>query len=440
MSRVRFDNGIIVTLNDDYTVHWGGTVVTEGKTILYAGDAAGAPEALAEEERIDASGCVVMPGLVDLHYHTAIGRGYGDWLPLWEFLDVAWYPFLENLTPETAYQAALATYAESIMAGVTTVNDMFREVPSLAKAAEKIGIRAVLSNDVMSDDVGQDTLETNLSSYQQVHGAGDGRIEVYVGFEWLPKGSKELMRETRELADELKTGIHIHLNESLSEVNDALERYGKRPTELAYETGILGPDCVAAHCVHLNDREIALMRDSGTSLSHNPVSNAKLGNGVARVPDWIREGINVGIGHDAAECNNSRNLWEVAKMASLIHRATRGDASLMPAKQILTMATVNGNRALHHNGGQLIASKLADLIVINTHTLSMSPLEWGNDEQLFSHLVYSNNGSSVRDVVIDGNIVMRDRVLTNVDESTVIDDANAAFSTVLRQVNGNAHA
>src|ERR1700727_805166 len=242
-------------------------------------------------------------------------------LPLLESLEEFWYPSIRALDPETAYWAALSSYLESIKCGVTTVNDMYRQLPDLGRAAHDIGIRAVLSNDVALPEHNLDTLADNKDSYDAVHGLGDGRIEAYVGIEWLPPASPELHREARAPAAELGAGIHVHLNESLGEVKNSKQRFGRRPTEVAYDSGLLGPDCVAAHCVWLTDHEIGLMRETGTSISHNPSSNAKLGNGVARVPEMLAAGLNVGLGHDAAECNNSLDMFEVMKFASLIHPA-----------------------------------------------------------------------------------------------------------------------
>ncbi len=129
--------------------------------------------------------------------------------------------------------------------------------------------------------------------------------------------------------------------------------FGRRPTEVAYDCGILGPDCIAAHCVWLSDVEIALMRETNTQISHNPSSNAKLGNGVARLPEMLAAGLNVGLGHDAAECNNSRDMFEVMKFASLMHRAVRVDASLGQAPDVVRMACKNGNQGLGIDAGEL---------------------------------------------------------------------------------------
>jgi 5-methylthioadenosine/S-adenosylhomocysteine deaminase len=427
--RLIIHNGIVLTLNNADDVLFGGTVVIDGDRITAV---AGPGESVDPDvgNEIDATGMVVMPGLIDLHYHTALGKGWSDHLPLWEYLQTCWYPMIRALDGESAYWAALASYAESIRCGVTTVNDMYRQIEALADAAEKIGIRAVLSNDVATDEHELDTLADNAAAFRARHGAANGRVQVRVGIEWLPLASEELLRDARALANELGTGIHIHLNESLSEVEISKKMFGRRPTEVAYDTGILGPDCIAAHCVWLSDTEIALMRETGTQISHNPSSNAKLGNGIARVPEMLAAGINVGLGHDAAECNNSRDMFEVMKFASLLHRAARVDAGLQQARDVVRMATRNGARALGHKTGQLTAGHKADVILIDTNSTMFTPLMPGSAEHVFSHLVFAANGSCVDTTIVDGQIVMRDRKILTVDEDEVIREANRAFREV----------
>jgi 5-methylthioadenosine/S-adenosylhomocysteine deaminase len=431
--RIIIKNGTVVTMNDPGDVLFDGAVVLEGDRVT---DVGATEDVLARHPRdgarvIDATGKAVLPGLIDLHYHTALGKGWSDYLPLWEYLETCWYPIIRALDHDAAYWAALASYSESIKCGVTTVNDMYRQLTALADAAEEIGIRAVLSNDVADAEHDLDTLDDNKEAFRAKHGAANGRIEVYVGIEWLPLASEELLRDARQLADELGTGIHIHLNESLTEVENSKQRFGRRPTEVAYDTGILGRNCIAAHCVWLSDTEIALMRETGTQISHNPTSNAKLGNGIARLPEMLRAGINVGIGHDAAECNNSRDLFEVMKFASLMHRASRVDASLQQAGDVLRMATRNGARALGHETGQLAPGRKADVILVDLRNQMFTPLMPGNAEHLFSHLVYAANGSCVDTTIIDGKIVMENRQLTTVDEQKVLREANEAFRRVL---------
>jgi 5-methylthioadenosine/S-adenosylhomocysteine deaminase len=431
--RIIIKDGCVVTMNDAGDVLFGGAVVLDGDRIADVGATA---DVLARHSAdgarvIDARGKAVLPGLIDLHYHTALGKGWSDHLPLWEYLETCWYPIIRALDPEAAYWAALASYSESIKCGVTTVNDMYRQLGALAEAAGEIGIRAVLSNDIADAEHRLDTLEDNKEAYQARHGAAGGRIEVYIGIEWLPLASEELLRDARLLADELGTGIHIHLNESLTEVENAKQRFGRRPAEVAYDAGILGRNCIAAHCVWLSDTEMALMRETGTQISHNPTSNAKLGNGIARLPEMLRAGINVGLGHDAAECNNSRDMFEVMKFASLMHRASRVDASLQQAPDVLKMATRNGADALGHQTGQLVSGRKADVILVDLNSQMFTPLMPDNPDHLFSHLVFAANGSCVDTTIIDGKIVMENRQLTTVDEQKVLREANEAFRRIL---------
>ncbi len=424
-------NGIVVTLNDADDVHFGGTVVIEDDRIAYVGP----DDVPADGARvIDATDRIVMPGLVDFHYHTALGKGWSDHLPLWEYLQTCWYPMIRALDEESAYWAALASYSESVKCGVTAVNDMYRQLGALADAAERIGIRAVLSNDVATDEHDLDTLADNERAFRERNGSADGRIKVLVGIEWLPLASIELLRDARALANELGTGIHIHLNESLSEVEISKEMFGRRPTEVAYDTGILGPDCIAAHCVWLSDAEIALMRETRTHISHNPSSNAKLGNGVARLPELLAAGLNVGLGHDAAECNNSRDMFEVMKFASLMHRATRVDASLGQAPDILRMACRNGNIGLGIDAGELAAGKKADMIVVDTRSQMFTPLMPESRDHVYSHLVFAANGSCVETTIVDGRVIYENREFATIDEGEVLREANRAFREVIARM------
>jgi 5-methylthioadenosine/S-adenosylhomocysteine deaminase len=429
------ENGTVLTMDDDRSVYFGGHVVIDDDRITAVGEGRyGGAGGAAGAQVIDAAGMIVLPGLVDLHFHTAIGKGYSDHLPLWEYLDACWYPLIRNLDAESAYWAAAASYLESIKCGVTTVNDMYRRLPDLGRAAADIGIRAVLSNDVALDEHDLDTLQDNKDAYDAVHGTAEGRVQVWVGIEWLPLASPALLRDARALADELGTGIHVHLNESLTEVENSKQRFGARPTEVAYDAGLLGPRTVAAHCVWLSDTEIALMRETGTQISHNPSSNAKLGNGIARVPEMLAAGLNVGLGHDAAESTNNCDMFEVMKFASLIHRAARVDAGLLQAPDVVRMATRNGAAALGHDTGQLAAGAKADVILVDTRSPMFTPLLPGDRSHIYSHLVFAANGSAVDTTIVDGRVLMRGRQLLTMDEGEILRNANAGFARVIARI------
>ena len=430
--RIIIDGVTVVTMNDADDVYFDGSLVIEDDRIV----ASGGSQASAEYERsgatvIDGSGMVALPGLVDLHYHTALGKGWSDHLPLWEYLQSCWYPLIRALDDDAAYWAAMASYSESLKFGTTTVNDMYRLLPSLERAARDIGMRAVLCNDIAIDEENLDTLADTEEAYREVQKTPDGLVEVRVGLEWLPLASEDLLRECRALANELQIGTHIHLSESMSEVEICETMYGKRPAEVAYDTGLLGPDCIAAHCVWLTDSDIALLKETGTQVSHNPTSNAKLGNGVARLPEMLEAGINVGLGHDAAECNNSRDMFQVMKWSSLIHRATRVDASLQQAPDVLRMATRNGSSALGHNTGELSAGRLADIILIDINNQYFTPLMPESKEHLYSHLVFSAEGSCVDTSIVNGKIVRRNKEFVDVDEEEILAKAGEAFRSAL---------
>ena len=427
-------NGMVVTLDESHRVIEDGSIVIEDDKILDVGKTADIEKKYKGDTIISAKKKAVLPGLVDLHYHSSIGRGICDDLPLDEWLNKFIWPKLREMNPEEAYAGALCSYADSIKSGTTCVNDMYHHMTKVAEAAEKIGIRAVLSSEVADEPEGLETIEDNERLFNEKNGAADGRISVHFAIEWVPIASAEIISKTTELAKKYKTGIHIHLNESLGELELSKKRHGKRPVELAYDLGVLGPDCVAVHCVWLTDAEIRMLQQTGTSVSHNPSSNAKLGSGVARIPDLIAAGVNVGLGHDSASCNNSRDMFEVMKWASLVHRAVRVDASLMPAKRILEMATRNGGKALHLNIGSIEPGKKADLILVNLAGTHFTPLILGRDFNLFSHLVYSAHGEDVDTSIIDGKIVMENRVLRNIDENEVVENATRAMENVLARI------
>jgi 5-methylthioadenosine/S-adenosylhomocysteine deaminase len=333
--------------------------------------------------------------------------------------------------PETCRTAALHSYITALKSGTTTVNDMYRHLDSLASAALQTGIRAVISNDIALPERRLDSVEDNVQAFKR-NNLGNGRIKVWLGLEWMPLLDEPLLAEIGRMKKELGTGVHIHLCESRTEIANSMKRFGKRPVEMAHEAGILGPDCVAAHCVHLSDNEIQLLAETGTSISHNAGSNAKLGNGVARVQDMLKAGINIGLGVDACECHNSTDMFEEMKITSYMQRATIEDASLGQPSQILRMGTSNGATALGIDAGMLEAGKKADVILLDLKKdMMFTPLLKEPKEErrrmLESHLVFGCNGSGVDTVIVDGRIVVEGRKVLGVDEEKVRQDMDILF-------------
>lgn len=427
-------HGIVITMDAEDRIYEDGAVAIQDGRMVAVGKTDEVEREYKGDIVIEARKKAVLPGLVNLHYHTdSVTRGILDDKPLEEYLEKLWYPAIKSITPEETYASAMLSYCESIKSGTTCINDMYRNMISCAEAAEKVGIRAFLSCDVGDEDSGLDTLKDNERLIREKEGAADGRIRTLVGIEWIPITSKETVAAARELADKYGVGIHVHINENLWGIEKTKERYGRTELELAYDCRVLGPDCIAAHCVWLTDPEIALIRETGTHVAHCPSSNAKLGNGIARIPDLLRYGVNVGLGHDAAACNNRADMFEVMKWAALIHRAYRVDASLLPAKQVLRMATVNGAKALgmEREIGSLEVGKKADLITVDLNALHLTPVVLGKYFNVLSHLVYATHGEDVCDVIIDGRVVMENRVIKTVDEAEVIERASKASESLL---------
>jgi 5-methylthioadenosine/S-adenosylhomocysteine deaminase len=429
--------GTVMTLDERRTVHHGGSVVVSGNRIerVLDPDEARSTPSPPGAEVIDAAGKVVLPGLVDLHCHTAIERGgHTESLDLERALNDFWYPVMRSLDPDTVYRCARYMYAEQLRSGTTTVNDMFRQLDACAAAAADVGIRACLSGLVATEEHGLDSLADNVEAHERLEGGAGGRVSVRLGIEWLPLSSPELLRETRDLIDRLGTGLHIHLSESLGEVEYAERTFGRRPVAVAEEYGLLGPHCVAAHCVWLTDEEIGVLRDTGTYVSHNPTANAKMGEGIARARDLLDAGVVVGLGHDSTEGNNTNDLFEVMRAAAYLQRASRVDPGALSADEALTMATRNGARALGLQAGALVPGALADLVVVDARTDFYDP-EWEPYRRnLPARLVFATNGSRVDTTVVDGRIVVRDGRLVTADADEIASEARDAVRTLMRRL------
>lgn len=420
--KILIDNGIVVTMNPKREILRNASVLVEGDRIVDIGDSSEVKRRHKPDVVISAKDKVVMPGLVNLHFHSDnMSRSVGEHMGLEEWLDDLYYPMLKAMTHEDVYYTALLAYAEALLSGTTIVNDMYIKLQSCAKAAEKIGIKSVLSSTTADLVEGLESLDDNERAIREID-SPSGRVKVWLGVEWLPLCSDEFLQRTRELATKYKTGIHIHLNESKGEVDICLEKYGKRPTERAYEFGVMGPDVVAAHCVWLSEREMRLYAETGTHISHNPVSNAKLGNGLAKVPELMDLGVNVGLGTDDSACNDTFNMFETMKFASLAQKSRFTDASKMPAMKVLEMATLNGARALgmEREIGSLEVGKKADIILLDLNVPNMRPIHFGEYSNICQNLVYSSLGNSVDTVLVDGEVVVAGGKLTKVDLGEII--------------------
>ena len=389
-----------------------GNVYIDGGTIAEVGCAAYEADIV-----IDASNKALVPGFVNTHTHAAMTlfRGYADDLPLRTWLQDHIWPLEAKLTEEDVYWGTKLACLEMIRSGTTAFNDMYWHALASARAVEDMGIRAAISNvfiDVAgeSDEGDDETVQKeNRKLTEKLRSDYSDRILPALGPHAIYTVSEESLLWTAEFARE-KEGdmlIHIHVSETEQEVNDCIERTGMRPVEYLDHIGFLGPNVVAAHCVWLDDREIALLARHDVKVAHNPVSNMKLAVGMAmRYPELRAAGVCISLGTDGCASNNNLDMLETAKFASLAQKAAANEPTMLPADESLALITRNGADVLRTGGGSIAEGSAADLLLIDLLLPEMTPFH-----NLDSNLVYSAHGGCVDTTICDGVVLMQNRVV-----------------------------
>ncbi|MFD0679342.1 MULTISPECIES: amidohydrolase [unclassified Paenibacillus] len=433
--RYLISGGIVLTLNQQDEMLVNGAIFIEKGRIADIGPAAVFQDKYRGVPVIDASGQVIMPGLVNLHMHSGLIRGTAEDLPVFEWLTRYVDPKHRALQKEEAYAAARLSYAEGIKSGTTCVLDMYRFVHRCADAAEETGIRAVFAPYV-ADRPGYDYFETlhdNICLIEDRHGSVNDRIHIWVGLEHLAYCTEGAYREAARISDKYDTGIHTHGEESLAMSQKVYEKYGRWPVELFYDRGILSSRTVLAHCVWMQESELDLLAKTKTSVAHCPVSNLKLASGIAPVIEMQERGITVGIGTDGVKENNNLDMMEEMKFVPLLQKVRTYDARVMKAEKVLRMATIEGAKALglDREIGSIELGKKADMITIDFRKLHLTPVLTEAYNNIVSNLVYSAQGSDVRNVLVDGKLIMENRKLITVDEEEVREQGQQAAEQLL---------
>ena len=438
--------GTIVTVGSRGIIQ-DGTLVVEDSRIVDVGKSNEMKGKYPGYEKIDARGKVVIPGLINTHQHAAMSllRGYADDYPLKEWLEEWIWPFESCMTGYDIYVGALLTAVESIMSGTTTVNTMYHYVGDYneAGAFAEAGLRGVIGHVCFSWRKNQDR-KALRDLAENWHGKSSGTIRVSVDPHAPYTVDPEYMKELRSLTTELngKHGSpadpiiwHMHLAETSDEPKKVEDAFSVSVeggvVEYLDSLGVLGEDVVAAHCVSLEKRDIGLLRERGVKVAHNPVSNLKLASGISPVPSLLEEGVTVSLGTDSACSNNVADMFEVMKLAALLHKGVNGNPTLLPAERVLRMATIDGAKALswERQIGSIEVGKKADVALINFDKPHLCPLY--NE---MSHLVYAVRAADVETVLINGRIVMEDREVKTVDTEEVMEKAAEAKERLLERL------
>ncbi|MCR4407914.1 MAG: amidohydrolase family protein [Anaerolineae bacterium] len=441
-------NGIVLTMDDERTVIQDGAVAVRGSDIVAVGAANEVTADYQAAEVLDCSGCVIMPGLINAHTHVPMSllRGLADDLRLDVWLHGYMLPVeKEFVNEEFCRLGTLLSCAEMIRSGVTCFADMYYFENEVARAAAEVGMRAICGETIMKVPTPDAASYDESLAYCQdflAHWQGHELIIAAPAPHSTYMCTPEILHEATHLAQAYGVPLLIHLSETADEVENSLQGHKRTPVEYAADEGVFAAQTVAAHCVHIDESEMALLARHGVGVAHNPTSNLKLGSGVANVAGMMAAGVHVGLGTDGPASNNDQDMFEEMRLAALLPKGVTGDPVVMPAESAVALATIEGARALHiaHLTGSLEVGKRADIAVVDLRELHNAPRFDISARNIYSQLVYAAKSHDVCHVMINGRMVMRDRRLLTVDEQAVMAEAQriaARVSAFLSAREGN---
>jgi len=423
--------GSVATMNDGFELFVHGAVAVRDGLIEAVGPSDELLTAYAADEIVDCSGCAVIPGLINAHTHAAMTllRGVADDLRLDVWLMGYVMPVEQAFVrPDFCWLGTQLACAEMIRSGTTCFADMYYYEEAVADAAAQAGMRAICAEtvlrfstpDALSYDEGLEHTRDFILRWK-----GHPLIMPAVGPHAPYTTTADLLRACAGMALELDVPLHIHIAETAQEVEEHRAEYGMPMVPWVKKQGVLDAKVTAAHCVHLDEGEMNTLLHHGVGVSHNPTSNLKLASGFAPVVPMLELGLNVGLGTDGPASNNDLDMWEEMRLAALLAKGVTSDPTALPARQALSMATIGGARALHVSDsiGSLEPGKRADVIVVDLCRIHNTPRFERDRDALYAQLVYAAKASDVRDVMCQGQWLMRERNLLTVDEETLTAEA-----------------
>jgi len=416
-------NATIVTQDGQRRILHGDIAIS-GNKILSVG--AGASE--KPEQIIDASGKIAMPGLINAHTHVGmtILRGYGEGLPLHRWLEEKIWPIEAKQTAEDAGIAASLAFCEMIRSGTTAFAEMcLHDTKEIFIAAKNAGMRGIIARGLM-DFNHTEWVPKIMKEVESTLAHGDTLIKPSVSAHAPYTCSEELLKKAKDLAKKRGLIYQTHASETRKEVFDVQEKHGKPPYEYLDSIGLMDGGSIFAHGGWLTKREIDLAGKRKLNIAHCPVSNLKLATGaIAQITELDSAGANVCLGTDGAASNNSLDMFQTLKIASLLQKHHYWKADAISAQKMLDMATINGARALGVDSGSIEKGKNADIILLERGP-NMHP-----EHDLISNIVFSAGPQNVSDAIIDGKAVMRDRKILSMDEDAMIKKADSASKDLI---------
>ena len=434
-------NGTLVTMDKDHRVIQDAGIAVERGRIVAVGSGTDIIKMYSAAQRVDATGKIIIPGLINGHTHIpmTLFRGLADDLDLQEWLTKYIFPAeAKNVTEEFVRAGTRLGLAEMIRGGTTTYCDMYYFEDAIADETAKAGVRGVLGETIIDFPVADN--KTNAEGMAYV----ERFVQKWKGNELIVPAvaphapytvSEEHLKAIRAFSDRTGAPIVTHISETKREVDDSLKAKGASPVDYLSRIGFLNDRVIAAHMVWPSDGEIQILKRDGVGVVHNPQSNMKLASGVAPVPKMMAEGLRVGLGTDGAASNNDLSMWEEMDTAAKLHKLISGDPKVMSAEQAFELATIGGARALHMEKeiGSIEKGKRADLVLVNRDALNQIPLY-----NIYSDLVYATKASDVETVIINGRVVMRDRRLLTLDEAAIKEGARLFREKVIKSLGGSA--